>query len=133
MEDSLAFVVELEKAGLDVIDVSPSTGVGSGVHADLAAAVKQVVHLPVIAVGGMNVPEQAERALTDGKCDLVAVGRGLLADPHWPKKVQEGCIHEIIECIECNEKCFGNLREGIPISCTQNERTGFEFEEMGHG
>jgi len=133
LEDTLAFVVELEKAGLDVIDISPSTGAGSGVHADLAAAVKKVVHIPVIAVGGMNVPEQAERALADGKCDLIAIGRGLLADPHWPKKVREGRVHEIIECVECNEKCFGNLSKGIPISCTQNERTGFEFEDMGHG
>ena len=124
--DTLQFVPELVNAGVDVLDVSPSTG--GGVHAGLAAAVRRAVDVPVIAVGGMNDPDAAERVLQEGKADLVAIGRGLLADPFWSQKVEEGRREEIIGCIECNEFCFGNLSKGVPIGCTQNPRTGHEME-----
>jgi len=129
LEDTLKFVVELEKSTVDVIDISPSTRSGGG-HAGLAAAVKSKVNVPVIAVGGMNAPDTAEKALNDGKCELVAIGRGLIAEPFWVEKVREGRESEITECIECNEKCFGNLNKGIPISCTQNPDAGHEYERL---
>lgn len=127
LEDTLKFVVELEKATVDVIDISPSMRSG-GAHAGLAAAVKSKVSVPVIAVGGMNDPVVAEEALNDSKCDLIAIGRGLIADPFWAKKVREEMEAEITECVECNEKCFGNLSKGTPISCTQNTDAGHEYE-----
>jgi 2,4-dienoyl-CoA reductase-like NADH-dependent reductase (Old Yellow Enzyme family) len=126
LEESVQFAVELERAGLDVMDVSPSTG-GDGEHAGLAAAIKSSLNIPVIAVGGMEDPEMAEKALTDGKCDLVAVGRGLIADPYLPRKVMEGRRDEITRCVKCSEKCFGNLQAGLPISCTQNPKVGLEY------
>lgn len=126
LEESIQFAVELEKAGLDVMDVSPSTGKG-GEHADLAAAIKSALSIPIIAVGGMEDPEAAEKALKEGKCDLVAVGRGLIADPHLPNKIKEGRTDEIVKCIKCSEKCFGNLNAGLPISCTQNPKVGLEY------
>ena len=45
--------------------------------------------------------------------------RGLIADPEWPRKVREGRLDEIVECVRCDEGCFGNLRAGVPIACTQ--------------
>jgi len=129
LEDTLKFVVELEKATVDVIDVSPSMRSG-GEHAGLASAVKSNVNIPVIAVGGMNAPDAAEKVLNDGKCDLIAIGRGLIADPFWVEKVREERETEITECVECNEKCFGNLSKGIPISCTQNPEAGHEYESI---
>nr|NIM05790.1 hypothetical protein [Armatimonadota bacterium]NIM23808.1 hypothetical protein [Armatimonadota bacterium]NIM67687.1 hypothetical protein [Armatimonadota bacterium]NIM76197.1 hypothetical protein [Armatimonadota bacterium]NIN05889.1 hypothetical protein [Armatimonadota bacterium] len=129
LEDTLKFAPELEKAGLNVIDISPSTVPESGPHVNMAAAAKEVTRVPVIAVGGMNNPKVAEDTLSEDKAHLVAVGRGLIADAQWSNKVREGREAEIIECIECNEKCYGNLGQGIPISCTQNPRSGFEFEE----
>jgi len=129
LEDTLKFVVELETTTVDVIDISPSTRSG-GEHAGLAAAVKSKVNVPVIAVGGMNDPDAAEKALNDGKCDLVAIGRGLIADPFWVEKVRKKKDAEITECVECNEKCFGNLSKGIPISCTQNPDASHEYERI---
>jgi len=126
LEESIRFAVELERAGLDVIDISPSTSKG-GEHADLAAAIKSALSIPVIAVGGMEDPEMAKRALRDGKCDLVAVGRGLIADPHLPMKVKENRVDEIVKCAKCSEKCFGNLSAGLPISCVQNPKVGLEY------
>jgi 2,4-dienoyl-CoA reductase-like NADH-dependent reductase (Old Yellow Enzyme family) len=129
--DTLVFAPRLVMAGISVIDISPSTspeGQGSGGHADLAAAVKAAVEAPVIAVGAMDDPDTAAAALREKKCDLVAIGRGLLADPHWPTKVADGRLDEIIACTKCDEKCFGHLGQGVPIECTENPRTGHEYE-----
>ena len=125
--DTLQFVPQLVDAGVDVLDISPSTG--GKEHAGLAAPITRAVDVPVIAVGGMEDPDAAEAVLQEGKADLVAIGRGLLADAFWSQKVEEGRQDEIIECIKCNDFCFGNLRKGIPIGCTQNPRTGHEHEE----
>jgi 2,4-dienoyl-CoA reductase-like NADH-dependent reductase (Old Yellow Enzyme family) len=126
IDDSRQFCRALVDAGVDVLDVSPSNS-GEGPHADMAAAIKQAVAVPVIAVGGMNDPRQADAALAEEKCDLVAIGRGLIADAHWPAKVSSGHEAEVIECVECNEKCFGNLRRGLPVACAQNPESGSEY------
>jgi len=125
IKDSKLFCRKLEEEGLDVIDISPSSD-GSHGQAEYAGEIKKAVGIPVIAVGGMEDPRKAERALSSLKCDLVAIGRGLIADPYWPKKVKEGREDKIVRCIKCNKKCYGNLRKGIPISCTQNKNVGFE-------
>ena len=59
--------------------------------------------------------------MNQGRADLVAVGRGLIADPDWPIKVREGRFDEIVRCVRCNEKCHGNLKKGIPVECAQWE------------
>jgi len=126
LADSLPFARALEAADLDVLDVSPSTAPGEE-HAGLAGALRRAVGVPIIAVGGLGDPAAAEAALRAGRADLVAIGRGLIADAHWAAKVRAGREAEIIECRECDEKCYGNLREGIPISCVQNPDSGFEY------
>lgn len=93
---------------------------------EYAGEIKKAVEIPLIAVGGMEDVQKTERALSSGKCDLVAIGRGLIADPYWPKKVKEGMEDKIIQCTKCNEKCYGNLIKDIPISCSQNRNVGFE-------
>jgi NADPH2 dehydrogenase len=67
----------------------------------LGAAVKKAVHVPVIGVGGIVDPEQAERALTEGLVDAVAVGRAMLADPEWSVKALAGRDADIIRCRQC--------------------------------
>lgn len=128
LADDLAFAKELENAGADILDISPSTSGEGAPHADLAGAVKASVHIPLIAVGGMEDPVAAEEVLRQGKADLVAIGRALIADPELPRKILEGRFSEIIACVKCNQLCFGNLDQGIPIGCTQNPETGREYE-----
>ena len=125
IKDSNVFCSRLEEEGLDVIDISPSSD-DSHAYIEYAAEIKKVVRIPLIAVGGMEDPEKGERALSSSKCDLVAIGRGLIADSYWPKKVKEGREDKVIRCIKCNQKCYGNLRKDIPISCAQNRNVGFE-------
>jgi 2,4-dienoyl-CoA reductase-like NADH-dependent reductase (Old Yellow Enzyme family) len=126
IEDTLAFAPRLEEAGVNILDISPSAAEG-GEQASLAGAVKSRVQCPVIAVGGMEDPEAAERVLEAGKADLVAVGRALIADPDFPRKILENRGDEITFCIKCNEKCFGNLSAGIPIACAENPDAGNEY------
>ena len=67
----------------------------------------------------MDDPRRAVAVLQEGRADLIAIGRGLIADPEWPQKISEGRLNEIVNCLKCNEKCYGNLSNGLPIECAQ--------------
>ncbi len=76
-------------------------------HAHLAAGIKQYINakgydVPVVSIGKINDPREAESLLQDGKADLIGMARQLLADPDWPRKVEEGRPDEILHCIYCN-------------------------------
>jgi NADPH2 dehydrogenase len=80
--------------GVDVLDVSggmcgsrPPGVVGPGYFAYAAKAVKEASGLPVVAVGGITTPAEAQRVLDEWEVDLVAVGRALLKNPDWGKAV----------------------------------------------
>ena len=64
----------------------PSMYVPQGCFVHLAEAVKPVVSVPVITAGRIKEPEMANRHIRDGKADMVALGRSLLADSDWPNK-----------------------------------------------
>jgi 2,4-dienoyl-CoA reductase (NADPH2) len=129
LKDSQLFAKELEKAGLDILDVSPSRSSLKAPYADMAYALKKVVTIPVIAVGSFGRdPQAAENVLKKRWADLVAIGRGLIADSELPNKLRDG--RPIIECQECDEKCYGNLGRHEPIGCAQNEKSGKEYLYM---
>ena len=97
-----------------------------GCMADMAAKVKKIVKIPVMAVGRLEVPELAEQIIEKGQADLISLGRGLLADPDWPIKVQEGVEDNIRPCTGCHEGCMGRLSSGKPLSCAVNPACGRE-------
>jgi NADPH-dependent 2,4-dienoyl-CoA reductase/sulfur reductase-like enzyme len=72
---------------------------------DYSKAVKDVVKIPVVVVGKIMTPEEAEQVLEEGKADAVAIGRATIADPWWAKKALDGCSEDIIPCIMCG-RCF---------------------------
>ncbi len=74
---------------------------------------------PVIGVNEMDNVERALEALKQARADLIAVGRGLIADPEWPAKVREGRFYEIAKCVKCDSKCFGNLDRNEAVECAQ--------------
>ncbi|MBI2300909.1 MAG: NADH:flavin oxidoreductase [Armatimonadetes bacterium] len=112
--ETVEFCRRLVAAGVDVLDLSPSSEQAPG---DRAAQVKALGIAPVIAVGRLGEPDRALEALREGRCDLVAVGRGQIADPDWANKLADGEPERIEECVLCDQGCFGNLREGKPIEC----------------
>jgi len=91
-----------------------------------ASQLRSAVRVPVVAVGRFSQPRTAEQALTDGDCDAVAVGRGLLADPDWVAKAAAGRAGDIRPCIATVEGCAGMLQHGEEISCTVNPDVGRE-------
>lgn len=113
MKDSLVLAGQLVQAGVDVLDVSPASAERPG---DRAAPFMDL-GVPVIAVNALDVVERALEVLAEGRADLVAVGRGLIADPEWPNKVQEGRFDEIVSCTYCNG-CFDDLAADAPVGCT---------------
>jgi dimethylglycine catabolism A len=88
-----------------------------------ARAVKARVHVPVIAVGRLGVPDIAAEAVAGGACDFIALGRPLLADPDWPRKARAGA--PVRYCIACNT-CITGMRTGSALHCLVNPLTGRE-------
>ena len=139
IEDTKTIVPYLEKAGINYVHVTagvyrsfdaviPSMYCPHGWIAHLAGAVKQVVDIPVIAVGRVNDPRIAENILASGKADLVSMGRQSLCDPETPNKAREGRFDDIRTCIACHHGCVGNLLANRPIRCIFNPTLGRESE-----
>ncbi len=129
LEESLDLTGRLVAEGVDVLDISPSS---RGAPGDLAEPFRRF-GVPVVAVGAMDQPGRAAQALRERRADLIAVGRGLIADPDWPLKVRQGKWDDVVCCVKCDEKCFGNLRAGIPIACTQWDGPAAEEKREGSG
>ncbi len=117
IDESLVLTEALVNAGVDILDISPASVEQAG---DRAAPFTRF-GVPVVAVNELDESSRALEALNEHRADLVAIGRGLIADPDWPIKMLEGQEDAIVRCIRCDVKCFGNLRKGIPIECTQWE------------
>ncbi len=97
-----------------------------GFLAPLSEAIKKEVSIPVGVVGRIHTPELAEDLVRQKKADLIAVGRGLIADPDWPKKAREGRPETIRPCISCNQGCSDRMYFQQDISCTVNPAVGRE-------
>jgi len=100
-----------------------------GAFVYIAAAIKEVVEIPVVAVGRINDPVMAETILVNNQADMVGMTRAVMCDPEMPNKAKEGRLEEIRRCIACNEGCIGPNFLAMPISCSLNYETG--REQMG--
>ncbi|WP_042355711.1 FAD-dependent oxidoreductase [Bacillus rubiinfantis] len=107
-----------------IID-SPSYPQGWRVY--LAEEIKQVVKIPVIAIGVIREPAFANAVIAEGKADFVALGRGHIADPEWARKAKEGRDPEIRRCISCLH-CIQSVNKNLHVQCSVNTRAGRELE-----
>lgn len=138
--------VELEKAGVDFLDISStipdSEMIGACIEPGtfeqgwkkyMAAEIRKHVKIPVIAVANIKEPDVAEAILEEGCCDLVGVARGHLADPAWCSKAKAGKAETIRKCIGCLV-CFDEIEHGRHVKCSVNPTTGREreFAHPGH-
>jgi len=94
----------------------------------LASEMKRSLKIPVITVGRISQPALAEEILSQGKADMVAMARALLADPYLPQKAFEGREEEIRPCIACNEGCYKRILGQLDIQCSVNPALGREAE-----
>lgn len=127
----------LERAGVDALQIDagcyeswqwahPPIYQPEGCMIEMAAAIKQVVKIPIIAVGKLGNPELAEKILNENKADFVALARPLLADPEWTIKVKQGRCDDIRMCIGDQEGCLGRIFTHKYLSCTVNPQAGME-------
>ena len=148
LAESLDYMKNLVKAGVDMFDVDlgcydnwwlphPPTSMKPGLFLEAARLVKEYfakeeilsnkgIPVPVVGVGKLGYPDLAERAVADEFCDMVMLGRPLLADPEWPKKAYAGRVADIRPCIGCQEACINEFVEGGHPMCAVNPRTSFE-------
>lgn len=136
LEDAKVTARLITKAGADALHISvgisdnlvstPPQSFPYGCFLHLSEGIKRVVNVPVIGVGRINTPECAEQALHEGKADLVAMGRALIADPYLPQKAIEGRVEDIIPCIYCNQGCITRVLNGLDITCLVNPMVGRE-------
>ena len=92
--------------------------------------VKAELNLPVSVSSKINDPGLADRMIADGKCDYVYIARALIADPHLPKKAQEGREDDIRPCIYCNQGCVARSFTRSSTNgtrCTVNPTSGEEI------
>ena len=125
-----------EAAGIDVVSISAQAGnpfrdftlgplpAAVGQYREMAAAVKAVVGIPVIAVGRL-LPEIGEEMLANGECDFVAMGRQQLADPQLANKLAAGRSASIRPCINCYVCVEQNFFDDSPV-CAVNPALGNE-------
>jgi len=88
---------------------------------DFCERVKKECDVLVCLVGGASDPKVCDDAIAEGKIDTVMIGRQLVADPFWPKKIQEGNDQEIVPCIRCLN-CYHIATVHANVQCSVNPR-----------
>jgi dimethylamine/trimethylamine dehydrogenase len=101
------------------------------VQEPFVAGVKALTTKPVVGVGRFTSPDVMAAQITRGVLDLIGAARPSIADPFLPKKIEEGRIDDIRECIGCNICVSGDMRSA-PIRCTQNPTMGEEWRRGWH-
>lgn len=91
-----------------------------GLYIPYAKIVKEAVDVPVICAGRMDNPDLAISAVDDGACDMVSLGRPLLADPDYVNKLRAGKVASIRPCLSCHEGCMGRIQEYSALNCAVN-------------
>jgi 2,4-dienoyl-CoA reductase (NADPH2) len=138
-DELLSFAKALVGAGVDALNINVgwhearvpqvTTGVPRNTYAYLARAVKEAVNVPVMTGHRINRPEEARDLVADGLCDMVCMGRPLIADPFLPAKAAAGKANEIVHCVACGQGCLDNVfMVENPVRCLSNPRVGRERE-----
>lgn len=97
-----------------------------GLYMPYAKLVKENVDVPVLCAGRMDDPDMAEGAVNDGVCDIISLGRPLLADPDYVNKLRRGERKCIRPCISCQEGCMGRIQEYSMVNCAVNPQAARE-------
>lgn len=139
LEESLLAAKMLEEAGYDMLNCDngtydswywphPPVYMPKACNLDDVAKIKEVVNIPVICAGKFDDPKLAEEAISDGKIDMMGMGRPLLADPYIPEKFLNDKEEDIRPCIGCHMGCLSRIFTApfLDISCGLNPACGRE-------
>ena len=98
---------------------------------DLIRGLRQLTPKPVVGVGRFTSPDLMVRQVRQGILDLVGAARPSIADPYLPRKIDEGRIDDIRECIGCNICVTGDMTQSLS-RCTQNSAFMEEWRKGWH-
>ncbi|URZ03148.1 oxidoreductase [Clostridium felsineum] len=91
-----------------------------GLYRPYAKLMKETVDVPVICAGRMDDPDMALEAIENGTCDMISLGRPLLADPDYVNKLRSNKCKSIRPCISCQEGCMGRVQHYSMLNCAVN-------------
>ena len=140
IEDTLQLIPELEKRGVDAFEISggsqyelpnkimPSHGEECATNLAEALRIKEISHVPVLLVGKINDASLARTLVEEDKVDGIVLGRALLADADFVKKVKEGKDYQIAPCTGCLAGCVGQQTKRLCGTCVINPFCGHEIE-----
>ncbi|WP_341728704.1 NAD(P)/FAD-dependent oxidoreductase [Brooklawnia sp.] len=131
LDEGLEMARILESAGVDALHVDygaydawykaiPTVYQHAPTAAWLAAEVKNIAGVPVLATGKLNDPNTAESVLEKGQSDFIGLAHGALTEPHWVNKVRSGQAYDIVPCIGCNECLNSGFGHGAHYHCAVN-------------
>jgi 2,4-dienoyl-CoA reductase-like NADH-dependent reductase (Old Yellow Enzyme family)/thioredoxin reductase len=126
-EDAVSLAKILVDSGADSIHLSGDSHDADEVDypyvKHISKLIKNSVSIPVAYAGRIRTLEDALRLVKEGIADLVEIGRGLLADPEFPKKIKEGRENEIRPCVLCDH-CLDSVIARGDLHCTVNPDIG---------
>lgn len=136
-EEGLKAAKLLESYGYDALDTDvgtydawwwnhPPMYQKKGLYREYCKMVKKVVDIPVFCAGRMDNPDMALEAIENGECDVIDLGRPLLADPDYCNKLRCGKITQIRPCISCHEGCMGRVASYSLLNCAVNPQAARE-------
>lgn len=109
----------------------PSRFVEEGAQADLVQGIKALTSRPVVGVGRFTSPDVMVGMINSGRLDFIGAARPSIADPFLPRKIDEGRVEDIRECIGCNICITGDMTMSIS-RCTQNPTFMEEWRKGWH-
>lgn len=109
----------------------PSRFKDEAAQESLVAGIKKLTSRPVVGVGRFTSPDVMVKMIRSGTLDFIGCARPSIADPFLPKKVEEGRIEDIRECIGCNICITGDMTMSIS-RCTQNPTFMEEWRKGWH-
>ncbi|SFN19770.1 oxidoreductase [Dokdonella immobilis] len=112
-------------------DSIPSRFAAEGAQEPFIDFVKKTTSKPVVGVGRFTSPDTMVAQIRRGVLDMIGAARPSIADPFLPRKIEEGRIEDIRECIGCNICVSGDMTTS-PIRCTQNPTMGEEWRRDWH-
>ena len=113
------------------LEMGPSRFAREGALEPYMSFVRSVTTKPVVTVGRFTSPDTMVRMVRSGITDLIGAARPSIADPFLPRKIEEGRVEDIRECIGCNV-CYSGDSLALPIRCTQNPTMGEEWRQGWH-
>lgn len=119
------------KMDYSATDCAASRYTAEGSHEPVVDFLKTITDKPVVGVGRFTSPDTMVSMVKRGVLDLIGGARPSIADPFLPKKIEEGRVEDIRECIGCN-MCIASWHDGVWVRCTQNPTAGEEWRRGWH-